>query len=337
MSATAKPTISQLRSPILRSVSRSFYLSIRFLPSRLRDPIALAYLLARATDTIADTAELEPAGRMRHLETLAGLIQGRGGPDSTRQLIAAFAPLQKDTGERTLIERLPTCLEWLDRVPVADRADIREVLAKINEGQRLDVMRFGDPASIGTLQTAAELDRYTYLVAGSVGEFWTGVCERHLPEFASRSAEQMNGLGIEYGKGLQLINILRDAGSDLRTGRCYIPPEELQSLGVTPGELQRQAVVALPVFERWRERAEKGISAGIEYSCAIRPWRVRLATVLPALIGARTLSLLKKAGADNVHRKVKVRRREVRSILLTIFATLASPRAIRAMFAELSK
>src|SRR5437667_11202004 len=44
-----------LENMILRSVSRSFYLSIRFLPAQLRQPIALAYLLARATDTIADT------------------------------------------------------------------------------------------------------------------------------------------------------------------------------------------------------------------------------------------------------------------------------------------
>ncbi len=33
--------------------------------------------------------------------------------------------------------------------------------------------------------------------------------------------------GKRYGKGLQLINILRDAGSDLRAGRCYFPNEEL--------------------------------------------------------------------------------------------------------------
>ena len=42
---------------MLRSVSRSFYLSLRILPAALREPLSLAYLLARATDTIADTPE----------------------------------------------------------------------------------------------------------------------------------------------------------------------------------------------------------------------------------------------------------------------------------------
>ena len=44
-------------------VSRSFYLSISILPKPLRDPVALGYLLARASDTIADTAELPREGR----------------------------------------------------------------------------------------------------------------------------------------------------------------------------------------------------------------------------------------------------------------------------------
>ncbi len=328
---------SQLRGALLRSVSRSFYLSIRFLPSKLRDPIALAYLLARATDTIADTAELEPAERMSHLETLARLIQRQGDRNAARTLIVAFAPLQKDTAERTLIEQLPNCLQWLDVMASEDRTDIREVLAKINEGQILDVEGFGDSTAVHAVATAAELDRYTYLVAGCVGEFWTAICSRHLPEFTKQPVQHMKTLGVEYGKGLQLINILRDIGPDLRAGRCYLPADELHSLGATPADIQQQPALSLPLWEQWRQRAENGISAGIEYACAIQPWRVRLATVLPALIGARTLALMRHGGAAAFDRKVKVRRPEIRTILLTMFATFAAPRAIRAKFADLSR
>ena len=65
-----------MRGPVLRAVSRSFYLSIRLLPEKLRDPIALAYLLARATDTIADTSEISAELRAQELEKLAAQIQG---------------------------------------------------------------------------------------------------------------------------------------------------------------------------------------------------------------------------------------------------------------------
>ena len=40
---------------LLKEVSRSFYLTMRVLPSAIRPQIGLAYLLARTTDTIADT------------------------------------------------------------------------------------------------------------------------------------------------------------------------------------------------------------------------------------------------------------------------------------------
>ena len=45
---------SDLTGDLLRGVSRSFYLSLRILPAALREPIGLAYLLARAADTVAD-------------------------------------------------------------------------------------------------------------------------------------------------------------------------------------------------------------------------------------------------------------------------------------------
>src|SRR6266699_2630233 len=162
----------RLCGTVLRSVSRSFYLSIRFLPTPLREPVALAYL-------------------------------------------------QGDAAERALLESLPDCLEWLEQSKIADRDDVRAVLSKITQGQMLDLHRFDNPEEIRTLRTGADLDEYTYLVAGCVGKFWTQLCFRHVPNFVEMSEEEMSALGDEYGKALQLINILRDAGSDLRAGRCY--------------------------------------------------------------------------------------------------------------------
>jgi farnesyl-diphosphate farnesyltransferase len=80
LSAPTQVTIRQLRGPILRDVSRSFFLSIRLLPSPLRDPISLAYLLARATDTLADTGEIPVAQRMEALPELIGAIEGTTPP-----------------------------------------------------------------------------------------------------------------------------------------------------------------------------------------------------------------------------------------------------------------
>ena len=332
MNNASSASIAQLHGPILRSVSRSFYLSIRFLPGKLRDPIALAYLLARATDTVADTAEISASLRAEQLAQLARRIQGdtAGGLGS----LDKFAVLQRDEAERALIESFPACLAWLEALSAADQHDIRKLLQAITEGQALDVQRFGDAKAIVALHNAAELDRYTHLVAGCVGEFWTTTCFRYLPGFSRETEQTMIERGVAYGKGLQLINILRDAGADLRAGRCYLPTDELRSSGTSPADLLNNPEAAEPVLRGWRERAEQGIAAGIDYACAIRSPRVRLATALPALIGARTSALLRNAGAAVFTQKIKVPRSEVRQILLRTIASLASPRAVRRMFTE---
>src|ERR1700751_775142 len=89
-----------LQTKLLRSVSRSFYLSIRFLPAQLREPVALAYLLARATDTVADTAQISASVRMEALKVLSNGIQGTAAHDIVIELIAAFVSLQTNASER---------------------------------------------------------------------------------------------------------------------------------------------------------------------------------------------------------------------------------------------
>lgn len=328
--------IKNLRGPILRSVSRSFYLSIRLLPAQLRDPIGLAYLLARATDTLADTTEVSAKVREESLQKLASAIQGAPSEKEVSGLRESFASLQKNAAERTLVEELPACLNWLEQMPADDRTDVGVVLRHINHGQLLDVRRFGEGTEVRALATESELDEYAYLVAGCVGEFWTDLCFRHLKKFSHQPAKKMRELGREYGKGLQLINILRDAGSDLANGRCYLPGEELQACGMAPNELISRYAEAGPILAKWREKAEAGTVAGMDYCCAIRPARVRFATALPALIGARTLTLLREAGTEALLKKIKVPRNEVRSIMSGTALTLASPGALRRKFEGLS-
>src|SRR4029434_8416796 len=98
---------------ILSRVSRSFYLSIRVLPRRLRDPVSLGYLLARASDTIADTADIPIELRAENLKKLARGIQGEALGDAIVDLSAEFTPLQKKEDDRALIESLQPLVDWL--------------------------------------------------------------------------------------------------------------------------------------------------------------------------------------------------------------------------------
>ncbi|HEY2799466.1 MAG TPA: squalene/phytoene synthase family protein [Chthoniobacterales bacterium] len=308
---------------ILRSVSRSFYLTIRWLPRALREPVGFAYLLARATDTIADTAEIPVNIRLTTLEMLAQVIAGEAKFDAVAGALRDFAAQQSDRTERTLIENVGNCINHLAATAPADRDDIRAVLQTIVKGQELDLRRFGDPATEVVLESAEELDEYTYLVAGSVGAFWTRLGFRHDPPFADRSPNEMETLGIAYGKGLQLINVLRDRGPDLRAGRGYLPANELAK------------APAADVFARWLGKAETQLGAGIDYCSALTNWRLRFATALPALIGASTIALLRVAGIEAQSRKIKISRQQVRRILAAGLLASASPVALRALFQRL--
>src|ERR1700733_5056716 len=88
---------------LLKGVSRSFYISVRFLPKRIRLAIALGYLLARASDTIADTNQLPAAERVRLLEQLLSFLS-TGKPDPFD--LSACLAAQADGPERVLLANI---------------------------------------------------------------------------------------------------------------------------------------------------------------------------------------------------------------------------------------
>jgi len=319
---------------ILRSVSRSFFISIKLLPRKLREPVGIGYLLARATDTLADTAEISAALREEALSALIWAIEGTGSPEEIVKLVRSFTPLQKNQAERRLIAALPECLQHFEGLNSADREDVRTVLGKITQGQVLDLKRFGESDPPQALATAADLHHYTYLVAGCVGEFWTHLCFRHIDNLSEFSPGEMLELGKKYGIGLQLINILRDAGTDLQAGRCYFPEEELNAIGLEPDKILREPDRFEAIHQKWHEEAEQGLRSGMQYAHAIRSRRIRAATALPALIGARTLALLRNAGPMALQNRVKMPRREVRAMILSVAMRLADREHLRGLFLE---
>src|SRR5260370_18886892 len=112
----------------------------------------------------------------------------------------------------------------------------------------------------------------------------------------------MLSLGKSYDMGLQLVNILRDAGADLRAGRCYFPEEELISARLTPAQIFSEPERFQPIYQNWAGKAESGLESGMQYSCAIGKRRVRAAKGLPALIAVCTLGLVSVSVATALDR-----------------------------------
>jgi farnesyl-diphosphate farnesyltransferase len=323
-------TPEQLLSGTLRDVSRSFYLTLRVLPAKVRTPIGLAYLLARTTDTIADTELVAPEQRLETLRALRERIQGRGEAPLD---FGALARRQAARAEALLLEKCEASLALLLSLPPADAQIVREVLDKITSGQELDLRRFAGASarSLVALRTDEELDDYTYRVAGCVGEFWTKICRAHLFPAAPVDDAFLLANGVRFGKGLQLVNILRDVAADLRQGRCYLPAEPLARAGLEPANLLApDAEPRLrPLYHSYLDRAEAHLLAGWAYTNALprRCARVRLACAWPILIGRETLQRLRASNALDPEQRIKVSRREVRQLILRSLVLYPWPRA----------
>ncbi len=323
--------LDELGGELLASVSRSFYLTIRFLPAAMRAPVTLAYLLARTSDTIADESAAPVPLRLKHLRAFRdGLdaIQSGATPDagSLREDI-----VPADPGERHLIAKAGRCLEWLAATAPADREEIVSVLRKIIHGQALDLERFGEPARLQALRTGDELDEYTYLVAGCVGEFWTRLCFMHLPGYSRLARDDMDGLGRNFGKGLQLVNILRDLPADLKAGRCYLPADELAALGRAPDSLLDAPREARPVFSRWLLIARGHLGEGAHYIENAANARIRFACFLPWYLGMRTLALISAQPPLETGRRLKVCRSEVYGVMALAVCAAFSNGTLRAV------
>ena len=288
----------RLLGQVLQDVSRSFYLTIRVLPQGLREPIGLAYLLARAADTIADTRSLPFALRLERLQSFQQQVRGPADVMFLESIAADVSEESSTPAESALLVSLPDAFALLEGLAGKDRERVRSVVLTLTSGMQADLTTFPaeDSGQVAALASADELDRYIYLVAGCVGEFWTGVTVTHEPRLGDWDLAEMSAAGVRFGKALQLTNVLRDVPGDLRIGRCYLPADELAAAGLTPEDLldpdyePRARTVLVP----WIETALAHFDAAEQYLIAVprRCARLRLAVLWPILLGLATLSVL---------------------------------------------
>jgi farnesyl-diphosphate farnesyltransferase len=312
-----------LSRDLLRRVSRSFYLSLRVLPAAVRPGMGLGYLLARASDTLADSAQVPASQRVAFLEEYRRVLFEGKPPDRLCGWIEkTVLPVLTHEGEGALLRSLPECLDWLSRRPEQEQAELRAVLQEITQGQWEDCVRAGEPRRIAWLEKAADLERYTYLVAGCVGRFWTRLGDLHLRRWrdtATMSDSEMVGCGVRFGQALQLVNVLRDAPADLAAGRGYLPRHEIEEAGGWPPGVVAGGIpvsgALTEVARHWESVASEWLADGRKYLAALRSARMRLAVALPLRLAEETLSLLAAADWETRARGMKVPRKRVRSVL----------------------
>ncbi len=193
---------------ILEQTSRTFYLPIIRLPKDLQEAVASAYLCMRAIDEIEDHPDMDTSEKSSLLQSVSLALQGQHAVENFRKddLTDVYREVSHPLPEVTL--RLG---EWVVLAPSMIAPRIWEATAAMAERMAIWARRGWE------IVTEADLDRYTFSVAGAVGlllcDIW-GWFEGLQPERSH---------AIAFGRGLQAVNILRNRQDDLARGIDFYP------------------------------------------------------------------------------------------------------------------
>lgn len=345
---SATSTISskhELLRNLLKQVSRLFYTTLVVVPANVRDQVSLAYLFARAADTIADTDLIDRPRRLGFLNRFREQFVG-DEMDWTqiRTIQQATSSLQQDSAERTLLERLDECFRIFHTCSPDDRHRIQRLMTTLTQGMEMDLSTFSGTSVVDltALKTLDDLDRYTYYVAGCVGEFWTSLMCAHRKALTNWDIQQMSEVGVRFGKGLQLTNIVKDIAFDLQKGRCYIPEMMLAEAALKPQDLLDQNNLSRfrPVLSKLVRVAVEHLDQGWLYTMAIPRYetRLRLACMWPILSAGESLKLVMSSPELlNPAVKVKIPRSKVYQIMTMTTGTVGCGYAGTAYWGHLRK
>jgi farnesyl-diphosphate farnesyltransferase len=284
---------------ILKDVSRSFYLSLRVLPRAVREQVSLAYLFCRVADTIADTPLFPRGQRLQILQAFRQqFLLDTPSFEDLKHFQAALLPQWTRQGAHQLLHHLPHCFHLLMRLSAVDQQLVRELVLTLTHGMEMDLTYFpGETAStIQPLPDLATLDLYTYYVAGVVGEFWTKIHRVHMQRWQPREFQTLCTLGIRFGQGLQMTNILKDLGKDVSIGRCYLPREQLEQYHIRPEELADPTTLQRlrPLITQLTWHTLDHLDQACQYVLQLprQAIRLRLSCMWPLLFAVQTLEVV---------------------------------------------
>lgn len=267
----------QLLAGLLAATSRTFALTIPYLPEPTRREVTLAYLLLRIADTVEDGSW----PRERKAAELSGLSQAlRACEPAALRAIAARLPEAPAVSEECsgLLAQAGAIFEALLAVPEEARAIVARYTSITAAGMAESALR--QDGAVLRLSSLPELRDYCYYVAGAVGELLTELFLVDWPGLTGR-AQALRRDARAFGEGLQLTNILKDAADDAREGRHFVPAS------VAPATLFELARADLQQARRYVGTLRE----------AQAPPGILAFTALPVRLAAQTLEAVEQRGA----------------------------------------
>jgi farnesyl-diphosphate farnesyltransferase len=193
---------------VLEETSRTFYIPVTRLPDVLKETVAAAYLCMRALDEIEDHTRLDSGSKEILLRRISSIFQTQTSMEdcAMEEFSIAFREHAELLPEVTL--RLG---DWACYPPATIAPRIWDATAAMADRMAQWV------SNNWCIQTQADLDEYTFSVAGAVGLLLCDI-------WAWFDGSQIDRrFAIQFGRGLQAVNILRNRDEDLKRNVDFFP------------------------------------------------------------------------------------------------------------------
>ena len=219
----------------LKATSRTFYIPISLLPTGLKEAVASAYLCMRAIDQVEDHPTLDTAIKTKLLRQISLNLQSGTATFVAEDFTEGLSEHKEHLEEVTL--RIG---EWALLAPSSIAPRIWDATAAMS-----DRMAYWAEQN-WRIETEADLNRYTFSVAGAVGLMLSDLWAWYDGTETSRTE------AIGFGRGLQAVNILRNHNEDCTRGVDFYPD------GWTDKDMQCFARQNLAMADTYTSNLPKG-------------------------------------------------------------------------------
>jgi len=326
----------QYQHYILQGVSRTFALTIPQLPADLGLVIGNAYLLCRITDTIEDDAALTSDKKLYFIQCFLAVLEGTGDAvDFSNELL----PLLGDECPEAELDLMRNVQRVVRMTRTFSSLQQKSLLRCVNQ-MAAGMVYYQEAENPFGLADMAELDRYCYHVAGVVGEMLAELfCD--YSEDMMKNRQQLMGLSVHFGQGLQMTNILKDVREDMSRGVSWLPADLFAQRGVDLQNLP--AVFSDPgfagVIEELIAVAYGHLRRALEYTLLIPAREKGLRRFCLWAIGMAMLTL-KKLNADrhyNSSASTKITRASLKRIIMLSNMAVGQDVLVKGLFASLAR
>lgn len=323
-------------------VSRTFALTIKFLPRGLRDSVFVSYLLCRVADTLEDSPYLETGEKRTRLLRLNAILEkaARGRQVSKADIASLYESIDSDSGEdHRLLAESSKLFDILESLPANHKPIIYRWAGEMAKGmaEYTGLYQTGND-TIAALRDIEDWDRYCHFVAGTVGHMMTGLFIQHYNFDDARSA-RLTELGNSFGLGLQKVNVIKDVPDDRKRGVCYLPMNVMAEHGLGPSSLHN---VEESKAERFIRELAKNVLVhlddAITYTTLIPNGYkgVRMFLAVPVLLAVETMRLIVENPARSLSGPpVKISRTDVSRIVAAAAFRVTSNKSLEKYYEKL--